>query len=351
MTEIRRCPIVFTFDVDVSADFRLVLPEQFATTLHHFTGSKDHNVRMRQIAKERNEKISEYGVEQLGSGEVLTFQSEEQFYRHFHLPWIPPEVRIDGTEIDRVDELDKLIATDDIRGDLHMHTTWSDGAHSIEEMIEACRRKGYEYMAITDHSQNLRVANGLTPDRLKKQIDIIRELNEKYDDITILAGSEMDILPDGTLDFSDDILAELDFVIASIHTAFGQSQELIMKRLEAACRNPYVHMIAHPTGRKIGARDGYNVDVERLLQLAKETNTILELNANPRRLDLRTDFLIQAQKAGVHLMINTDSHQSMTLSYMEIGVKYARKAWIYKNTIVNTMTKDELFTCLSKKRA
>jgi DNA polymerase (family X) len=343
--------IVFTFDVDVSADFRLVLPEQFATTLHHFTGSKDHNVRMRQIAKERNEKISEYGVEQLDSGEVLTFQSEEQFYRHFHLPWIPPEVRIDGTEIDRVDELDKLIAIDDIRGDLHMHTTWSDGAHSIEEMIEACRRKGYEYMAITDHSQNLRVANGLTPDRLKKQIDIIRELNEKYDDITILAGSEMDILPDGTLDFSDDILAELDFVIASIHTAFGQSQELIMKRLEAACRNPYVHMIAHPTGRKIGARDGYNVDVERLLQLAKETNTILELNANPRRLDLRTDFLIQAQKAGVHLMINTDSHQSMTLSYMEIGVKYARKAWIYKNTIVNTMTKDELFTCLSKKRA
>lgn len=342
--------ITFSFEVEVSADFRLVLPDQFATTLHHFTGSKDHNVRMRQIAKKRNEKISEYGVEQLETGEVLTFNTEEEFYKHFDLPWIAPELRIDGTEIDRINQLDELISLGDIRGDLHMHTTWSDGGNSIEEMIEACRKKGYEYMAITDHSQNLRVANGLTPDRLLKQIDIIRELNEKYDDITILAGSEMDILPDGSLDFSNEVLAELDFVIASIHTAFGQSEELIMKRLEAACRNPYVNIIAHPTGRKVGVRDGYNVNIEQLIQLAKETDTILELNANPRRFDLRTDFLAQAQEAGVKLMINTDSHQHPTLSYMELGVKYARKAWIRKDSVINALPKKQFLTFIKKKR-
>lgn len=339
---------VFSFVFDISADFRLVAPKQFATTLHHFTGSKEHNIRMRQLAKERHEKISEYGIEQINTGEVLTFSTETEFYHHFGLPYISPELRDDGSEIERIDEFDDLITLTDIRGDLHMHTTWSDGAHSLEEMVEACRLRGYEYMAITDHSQFLKVANGLTEDRLRRQMDRIHQLNEKYSDFTILTGIEMDILPDATLDFHDDLLKEVDFVIASIHSAFGQSKEMIMKRLRTACENPYVNIIAHPTGRKIGKREGYSVQFDELIQLAKDTNTILELNASPRRLDLRKEHLVKAQEAGVKIMINTDSHHRDTLSNMEIGVNYARSAWLKKDTVMNTKSLKELQLILNK---
>lgn len=339
---------VFSFEFDISADFRIVTRDQFATTLHHFTGSKEHNIRMRQLAKERHEKISEYGIEQIETGEVLTFSTETDFYHHFQLPFISPELRDDGSEIERTDELNDLVTLTDIRGDLHMHTTWSDGAHSLEEMVEACRLKGYEYMAITDHSQFLKVANGLTEDRLQRQMDIIHKLNEKYTDFTIFTGIEMDILPDATLDFQDDLLKEVDFVIASIHSAFGQSEEMIMKRLRTACENPYVNIIAHPTGRKIGKREGYSVQIDELIQLAKDTNTILELNASPRRFDLRKDHLVKAQEAGVKIMINTDSHHRDTLSNMEMGVNYARSAWLKKDTIINTKSLEELKFMLNK---
>lgn len=339
---------VFSFVFDISADFRIVTRDQFATTLHHFTGSKEHNIRMRQLAKERHEKISEYGIEQINTGEVLTFSTETEFYHHFGLPYISPELRDDGSEIERIDEFDDLITLTDIRGDLHMHTTWSDGAHSLEEMVEACRLRGYEYMAITDHSQFLKVANGLTEDRLRRQMDRIHQLNEKYSDFTILTGIEMDILPDATLDFHDDLLKEVDFVIASIHSAFGQSKEMIMKRLRTACENPYVNIIAHPTGRKIGKREGYSVQFDELIQLAKDTNTILELNASPRRLDLRKEHLVKAQEAGVKIMINTDSHHRDTLSNMEIGVNYARSAWLKKDTVMNTKSLKELQLILNK---
>ncbi|WP_062355292.1 DNA polymerase/3'-5' exonuclease PolX [Bacillus kwashiorkori] len=340
--------IVFSFDHDVSVDFRLVQLNEFATTLHHFTGSKEHNVRMRQIAKERHEKISEYGVENLETGSVQTFSSEKEFYRHFQLPYISPELREDGTEIDKLDLLDSLV--ENIHGDLHMHTTWSDGNHSLEEMIEACLRLGYEYMAITDHSQYLKVANGLTRDRLLKQKEEIARLNEKYRDIQILSGIEMDILPDGSLDFEDELLKEMDFVIASIHSAFSQSEELIMKRLANACKNPYVHMIGHPTGRVIGRRSGYPVNMDALIKIAKETNTILELNASPKRLDLHLEHLQKTEKAGLPIIINTDAHHTDTLTNMELGVKYARKAWIQKNTVLNTLPKHEFLQVLNKKR-
>ena len=197
--------IVLDLDYDVSVDFRLVQLSEFATTFHHFTGSKDHNVRMRQLAKERGEKISEYGVENSETGEILTFSSEDEFYAHFDLPFIPPEMREDGKEVEEYKDDYGLISLSDIKGDLHMHSTWSDGAHSIEEMVEACREKGYQYMAITDHSQYLKVANGLTAERLREQREEIKRLNKKYDDFTILSGVEMDILPDGTLDYEDDI--------------------------------------------------------------------------------------------------------------------------------------------------
>ncbi|MBM7648878.1 DNA polymerase (family 10) [Bacillus ectoiniformans] len=341
--------IVLDGEFEVGVDFRIVTDKEFATTLHHFTGSKDHNVRMRQLAKERGEKISEYGVENIDTGEVTTFETEAEFYRHFGLPWFPPEIREDGREVEQYKEGERLIELTDIQGDLHMHTTWSDGAFSIEEMVEACRAKGYQYMVITDHSRYLKVANGLSVERLLKQNEEIKSLNEQYSDIEILSGIEMDILPDGTLDYDDEVLSQLDFVIASIHSSFSQPQETIMKRLKTALSNPYVHLIAHPTGRLIGRRDGYDVNMDQLIELAKETNTALELNANPHRLDLSAENLRKAQAAGVKVFINTDAHAIEHLEFMNTGVKAARKGWLRPETVINTYNKEELLSFLKRK--
>ncbi len=340
--------LVLEQQYDVSVDFRLVKPKEYATTLHHFTGSKEHNVRMRQLAKERGEKISEYGVENLETGDIITFSTEKDFYAYFDLPHIPPEVREDGSEVEAYTNDANLIALEDIKGDLHMHTTWSDGAHSIEEMVEAAREKGYTYIAITDHSQYLKVANGLTPERLRQQRQEIERLNDKFEDITILAGVEMDILPDGSLDYDDDVLAEMDIVIASIHLAFSQPKEKIMERLKNALQNHHVDIIAHPTGRLIGRRVGYEVDMDLLIELAKETNTALELNANPNRLDLSAHEIQRAQEAGVKVVINTDAHKIATLDHMSIGVSTARKGWIKKDTVLNAMNIDGLLEFLKK---
>ncbi|SFJ27758.1 MULTISPECIES: DNA polymerase/3'-5' exonuclease PolX [unclassified Bacillus (in: firmicutes)] len=338
------------YEYDISIDFRLVKPEEFITTLHHFTGSKDHNVRMRQIAKDKGEKISEYGVENLETGEVQTFETEEAFFAHFGLPFIPPEVREDGKEIDLIEQYPNLIQFSHIQGDLHMHTTWSDGAFSIEEMVQACRARGYKYMAITDHSQYLKVANGLTKERLREQGKEIERMNDKYPDITILRGIEMDILPDATLDFDDDVLAELDYVIGAIHSSFSQDRETIMKRLRTAIENHHVTMIAHPTGRLIGRREGYDVDTDLLIELAKETNTVLELNANPNRLDLSAKLLKQAQDAGVKIAINTDAHTLEMLEDMEIGTAAARKGWIQKDTVINTWDIERLLNYIKRNK-
>jgi DNA polymerase (family X) len=322
-------------DIVLSVDFRIVKEEEFATALHHFTGSKDHNVQMRQLAKERGEKISEYGVENIDTGAVKTFTSEKEFFRHFNLQYIPPEVREGNGEIEAWKQPQNLIKMTDICGDLHMHSTWSDGANSIEEMAQRAREKGYKYIAITDHSKFLKVANGLNEDRLKAQREEIARLNEKWDNFTILTGIEMDILPDGTLDFDDEVIASVDFVIASIHSSFSQERSIIMNRLKTALKSHHVDLIAHPTGRIIGRRAGYDVDVELLIDLAYETNTALELNANPHRLDLSAKWLKKAQEKGVKIMINTDAHSIGLLEHMEIGVASARKGWINKETVIN----------------
>lgn len=332
----------------VDVDFRFVKDEEFVSTLHHFTGSKDHNIRMRQLAKERDWKISEYGVEK-EDGSVTTYESEAAFFADFDLPFIPPSVRESGQELDKLDLLDELVQLEDIKSDLHMHTTWSDGAHSLEEMIEGCLAKDYELMIITDHSRYLRVANGLTPERLREQNKKIKELQKSYPGIHILSGTEMDILPDGTLDFEDELLAELDFVIASIHSSFSQPQEKIMERLYAAISNPNVDMIAHPTGRIVGERPGYEPDVEQLLQWAKEFDKIVELNANPYRLDLAVNWLERAQELGVKVAINTDAHHLDHLRFMDIGVRHAQKAWLKKELIVNTWEPKQLLDYLARK--
>ncbi len=318
--------VVIEDKYDVSVDFRMVENKAFATTLHHFTGSKDHNVMMRQLAKARGEKISEYGVENVETGEVVTFDSEKAFFQHFDLHEIPPEVREAKGEIETYKKTHPLVTLEDIKGDLHMHTTWSDGAQSIEEMARFASDKGYEYIAITDHSKFLRVANGLNEIRLREQREEIERLRKRFPELTILAGVEMDILPDGTLDFDDDFLQELDYVIGAIHSSFSQTEAEIMTRLFNAMENPYVKHIAHPTGRLIGKRDGYKVNMEQLIQKAKETHTILELNANPKRFDLNSEWINVCQEQGVKITINTDAHSKETLEFMKEGVGVARVA-------------------------
>lgn len=337
-------------EYDINVDFRLVEQEAYSTTLHHFTGSKEHNVVMRQLAKERGEKINEYGVEIEETSEIKQFKTETEFFNHFDLHYIPPELREGNKEEIIFREIVDLIDVDHIRGDLHMHTTYSDGAQSIEEMVNAAREKGYEYIAITDHSQFLRVANGLTERRLLEQREQIDHLNEKYDDIHIFAGVEMDILPNGELDFSNDFLKEMDLVIAAIHSGFDQTEEQIMERLCHALDNPYVDIIAHPTGRIIGRRDGYAVNIEQLIQRAKETNTALELNANPMRFDLATDTLRKAREAGVPIAINTDAHRIRNLNYMAYGIRRGRAAMLAPEHVMNTWDINKLTTFLNRNK-
>lgn len=322
-------------DETIGVDFRLVEPEAFYHTLQHFTGSKDHNIRIRQLAKAQNEKVSEYGIEQQ-DGTLLQFQSEDEIYQHFGRHWIAPAMREDGSEFDR--DLNSIITLDDIKGDLHMHTTYSDGAFSIREMIEANIKKGYEYMVITDHSKSLKVAHGLQVERLLRQNEEIKNLNEEYTEIDIYSGTEMDILPDGSLDYEDDILSQLDYVIAAIHQSFNQSEEEIMKRLEHACRNPYVRHIAHPTGRIIERREGYQPNIEQLMQLAEETQTVMEINANPKRLDLNVATV--KKYPNIKLTINTDAHHVDHLDFMKYGVATAQKGFVNKDRVINTMTRD-----------
>ncbi|ADU31421.1 DNA polymerase/3'-5' exonuclease PolX [Evansella cellulosilytica] len=337
-------------DLIVSVDFRMIKDEAFITTLHHFTGSKDHNVLMRQRAKENGEKISEYGVENEETGKVLTFQSETDFFQHFGLHYIPPEVREGKGELEIFEGEFPLIHIDQIRSDLHMHTTWSDGADSIEEMIEACRNRKYDYMAITDHSQFLKVANGLSEERLKRQHEEIRKINDSMKDFTVLTGVEMDILPDGSLDYNDAVLQNIDFVIASIHSSFHQDKKTIMKRIRTAMENPHVAMIAHPTGRVIGRREGYPVDYEELIALAVETGTILELNANPNRLDLSAEWVKKAQDAGAKIAINTDAHRLSWLNHMEVGVNTGKRGWLKKESVVNTWSVEQLLQFINQNR-
>lgn len=325
----------------INVDFRFVNGDEYISTLQHFTGSKEHNVKMRQIAKSRGEKISEYGVETPDG--LKTFQSEEEFYHYFDLPYIPPAMRETGKETDI--DISEIVSLSDIKGDLHMHTVYSDGANSIRDMVDAAREKNYSYIVITDHSKSLRVANGLSDERLLEQLKEIRAIDQEYDDIDVYSGTEMDILADGTLDYSDEILSQLDYVITAIHSSFQQSEEDIMHRLKTAMDNPYVRHIAHPTGRLIGVRDGYPVNMEELFDYADKTNTILEINANPQRLDLSSDAIANQN---VMFTVNTDAHHTDHLDFMHYGVSTLQKGFVKTSQVLNTLSREEFKAYINK---
>ncbi|MDD5084704.1 MAG: DNA polymerase/3'-5' exonuclease PolX [Candidatus Omnitrophica bacterium] len=334
----------------IQLDVRVLEPESFGAALCYFTGSKEHNIRLRDLAKKRGLKINEYGVFREKTNRKIAARDEEAVYAAVRLKWVPPELREDRGEIEaaQAGRLPHLLELSDIRGDLHIHTSWSDGAKSIKEMAEAARKRGYDYIAITDHSRSLKIAGGLSERDLAKQINEVRKLDSEMRPFRLLAGSEVDILQDGSLDYPASLLRELDFVIASIHSGFKQPSEKLTGRICKAMESGLVHMIAHPTGRLSGQRDSYAVDLEKVIKTARDTGTSLEINAYPDRLDLDDIVSRRAHEHGVSLGVNTDSHMIAQLDYMEYGVNVARRAWCEKKHILNTLSAGKLLSSLKR---
>jgi DNA polymerase (family X) len=330
---------VFVKSGGVEVDLRIVAPEAYGSLLHHFTGGQAHNISLRERAVKMGINISEYGLAKAGTGEYEPVATEEEIYSRLDLTYIPPELREDTGEIEAAERgaLPDLIRAEDVRGDLHVHTNFSDGKGTIESMAEAAIALGHEYLVFCDHSQSLKVANGLSPSRLKRKISAVREADERYGEIQLLCGSEVDILKDGSLDYEDSLLTELDFVVASIHTSFNVGERAMTERIVRAMNNPHVNTIAHPTGRILNRRDPYPVDVSRLIKEAASTNTALELNSYVDRLDLAVPYVREAIEAGVRITIDTDAHDESALGFMRFGVSQARRAWVEKEDVVNCL--------------
>jgi DNA polymerase (family 10) len=329
----------------------VVEPVSFGAALQYFTGSKAHNIKLRELALKRGLKINEYGVFEVESGNRIAGEKEEEVYQALNLPFIPPELREDRGEIEAAQEnrLPQLIEYSQIKGDLHLHTKWSDGAHTIKQMAEAAQKIGYKYIAITDHSQSLKFAGGLIEERLREQVEEIQKLNQELKDFTILSGIEVDIKSDGSLDFSDEILSKLDVVIAAIHSGFKQESKIITERIIKAMQNRFVNIIAHPTGRLIGYRESYQVDINEMMEVAAKTGTILEINSYPERLDLNDIYCRMAKEKGVQLAIETDAHSIEGLTFMDLGVAVARRGWLEEKEVINTLPLDKLLKRLKNK--
>jgi len=333
---------------DVQVDVRVVPRESFGAALQYFTGSKEHNVRLRELAIRKKWKLNEYGL--FDGDKQIAGEDEAGIYRKLGLPLIPPELREDRGEIDNAARLPKLLEDGDIRGDLHMHSTYSDGRNTIEEMAEAAQALGYEYIAICDHSRSETIANGMPVERLFRQIEEIRRLNKTLKGITVLAGCECDILAGGKLDYPDDVLAQLDLVIASVHTGLGQDRKTVTARTIKAMQNPYVAVIGHPTGRLLGRREAMDIDIDAVIKAAVETHTALELNASWQRLDLKDTHARQAVEAGAVLALGTDAHSTEQLETMAYGVRTARRGWVAKDGVLNTRTLAALRKFIETKR-
>lgn len=328
---------------DLQVDLRVVDPKSWGAAMHYFTGSKAHNIRMRERAIKQGLKLNEYGLFDAADNYVAG-AGEKDIFEKLGLPFIPPVLREDWGEIEAAagGRLPDIVQLNDIRGDLHMHTSWSDGKYSAEEMVEAARQRGYKYVAITDHSKSLGVAGGLSDDDLIKHTDECRALNAKYSDIRVLAGTEVDIRQDGTLDYSDELLSKLDFVVASVHSGFKQDRAALTMRVVRAMQNPYVRVIGHPTGRLLGDRDPYELDFDEIMKEAARTKTCLEVNSNFHRLDLNDMHCRKAREMGVHVIISTDSHNYDDLLNLPYGVATAQRGWIEKDRVLNAKPVEEM---------
>ena len=327
----------------LQVDLRVLEPDRWGTGLQYFTGSQTHNVRVREMARKQGLSLSEYGFKRADGGEILC-PEEEAVYETLALPWIPPELREDRGEIQRAadGELPALVEWDDIQGDLHAHTDWSDGAGTLAEMADAARDRGYRYLVISDHTQSLGVANGLTPERLRAQRSEIDALNEQWDDFALLQGCELEIKADGSLDFDDEVLAELDLVVASVHTSLRQPREQITARVMNAMRNRFVDVIGHPSGRILGQREESAVDLDAVIQTAAETDTALEVNSIPARLDLDDVHVRQALELGVKIAINSDAHHPGGLDSLSYGLATARRGWAGPPGVLNALSLNEI---------
>ena len=347
---------------DVQVDCRVVEQKSFGAALLYFTGSKNFNIKLRKLAIKKRLKINEYGVfsaTKLGGSandyggkkeKFVAGKTEQEIFKLLGLSYVEPEMREDAGEIELAQKfkLPNLIELRDLKGDLHVHSNYSDGGNSIEEMATACRKRGYSYVAITDHSQSLKVAGGLSLAELKKKRREIDKINKGLKNFRILYGTEVDIDSEGKIDYKNEVLKEFDLVVASIHTGFKQAREQLNKRIIKACSNKCVHIIAHPTGRLWGVREAYDIDLDKILKVARETNTHLEINAFPQRLDLNGIQARRAEEIGVKLAISTDAHESLQLEAIKFGVAVARRGWLTRDGVVNTLPLDEMLKTLKK---
>jgi DNA polymerase (family 10) len=323
----------------MQVDVRLLPPDSFGAAMQYFTGSKAHNVALRQRALKMGYTLNEYSLAALEGEKPVAGKTEEEIYGKLNLDYIPPELRENLGEIDAAEKhtLPKLITQEDIQGDVHMHTVETDGRNTIQEMAEAAKVRGYKYIAITDHSKNLAFANGLDDPRAVAHIARIREAGKQIEGITIFAGIEVDILADGDLDLSDDVLAQMDLVIASVHSVFNQDSAKMTERLLKAIENPNASIIGHPTGRIQLRREAYAFDMTAILTAAAKHKVAMELNSYPDRLDLNDVHLRQAKQQGVKIVINTDSHHTSHMEKIRYGILQARRAWLTKHDVLNTL--------------
>jgi DNA polymerase (family 10) len=336
----------------LQVDLRMVEHDSFGSLLQYFTGSKQHNISLRERGRKQGLKLSEYGITTVATDKLEKFAVEDEFYHRLGLQYIPPELREAQGEIDKAEQgaVPELVDLSDIKGDLHMHTEWSDGHNSMEEMALAAKDAGYQYIAITEHSAGRGIARGLDVERLRKQVAEIKALNDRLTGIHVLAGTEVDIRADGSLDLPHEILAELDMVIAAVHSAMNQSEERMTQRVLSAIENPDVDVIAHPTCRLMGEREPVAIDLEAILQAAAKRNKVMEINAMPDRLDLKDIHAFRARDLGVKLTIGTDAHSIAHLGFMRFGVGVARRAWCEPQHILNTLPLAELLAVLNKNR-
>jgi len=332
----------------LQVDLRIVEHDSFGSLLQYFTGSKQHNINLRERARRQGLSLSEYGITVLKTGELEKFATEDGFYKRLGLQYIPPEIREGGEEIERAAKgtVPRLIETGDIKGDLHIHSDWSDGRDTIEAMVLAAKALSYEYVCICDHSGGRGIARGLNRARLKEQMAEIKALNKRIDGIHILTGIEVDIRADGTLDMPDDVLKELDIVTASIHSGMNQTQEQMTRRIIKAMENSNVDVLGHPTGRLMPDREPIAVDMEAIFQSAAKNKTMLEINAMPSRLDLKDTHIYRARELGIMMVINTDAHSSEHLGFMRFGVGVARRGWCEAKDILNTKSLPEVIRFL-----